>query len=459
MKVFEIFSQDIGTEGSKIDFDLHDDLMVFMNNDPTFYRTKYFPFLEKFKKYCNAGKNVEPRAFKTIVAKAYEDYRKKFQVEELSDTLSDRDLEEICEKLQAKEVEQFRKDQEEQKSKDNELVQEGGWDTTATQGTIINPRVVKIALDKIKVFVNDFNAWLGDRGLGKIEMGRPTGSSAYHEQDQKDDPEKVYGDIDLQMIAPPVQGLTHNQFTAHWNKLTSDFAQQMKPEYIHPVESKPGHPIIKIGDDQFVQVDFMWHEEKLRDWGAARATPERGVKGLLMGNFFSVLGELLDMSIQHAGVQMKVIDNQHVPFSKQKGTKVITITINPKTFIYDIFKYEYKSITNATVDANTKIDSKLKEFPGVDVNNVKVAGMVNSIKGLANSFEMNGMYSKQDLTPYQSAEDFLGKFLTRYEEKAMNDINSKKREKAETPQAIERAENDKKKILSGLEMVKGLFAS
>lgn len=329
-----------------------------------------------------------------------------------------------------------------------EFIIEGGWDTTVTQGTVIKPAVVKTVLSTVQIFVNDFNNFLKTKGLGPVEMGRPTGSSAYHEKDQIENPEKIYGDIDLQMIAPPVEGTSYGQFTAHWNTLADEFVKEKNPPYVHQTESKPGHPIFKIGDDAFVQVDFMWHEEKMRDWGATRVTPEHGVKGLLTGNMYSTLGQMFDMSIQHAGVQLKVIDNQRVPFSKQKGTTTKTISINPKTFIYDILKYE---AAQAGIE-NPKVDPLLKQFPGNDINDVKISKLANGIKGLAKSLELNNILGK-----YNSADDFLSQFINNYEAKAMKDVNATKRDKAETPQAKARAEDDKQKVLSGLDMVKGYF--
>lgn len=60
-------------------------------------------------------------------------------------------------------------------------VNEGGWDTTLTQSTVLHPRVVGVALKIVDQFVNDFNRYLAAQGLGPIRRGRPTGSSAYHE--------------------------------------------------------------------------------------------------------------------------------------------------------------------------------------------------------------------------------------------------------------------------------------
>ena len=337
-----------------------------------------------------------------------------------------------------------------------DIVKEGGWDTTVTQGTVIRPAVVKVVLGIIQQFVVDFNAWLEPKSLGPVEMGRPTGSGAYHEQDQKENPEKIYGDIDLQMIAPAVEGLSYGQFTSYWNRLADEFVRSNTPNYVHPGESKAGHPIIKIGDDAYVQVDFMWHTPELSQWGAARVTPERGVKGLLTGNMYSVLGELLDMSIQHAGVQLKVSAGQQVPFSKQKDTQVITVSTNPKTFIYDIFQYETQQILG---QKSANIDNMLRQYPGNDISDVKISKLANGVKGLANSFEMNRMFGKGNLSRFSDAGDFVNKFLMRYEEKAMIDINSAKRNKAETPEAKARAAEDRTKVQQGLAMVQQLFTS
>jgi hypothetical protein len=255
------------------------------------------------------------------------------------------------------------------------------------------------------------------------------------------------------MIAPPLEGKSHGQFSAFWNGLADEFVKTGAAPYVDNTESKPGHPIVKIGDSNYVQIDFMWHEPKMADWGATRVTPERGVKGLLSGNMYSVTGEIMDLSIQHAGVQLKVIDNQRVPFSKQKDTKIVTVSTNPKTWIYDIFKYQAEQMG---ID-NPKIDPLLKANAGTDISNVKIAVMANGIKGLANSFEANNMFGQGDLAKFSSADDFLAQWMSRYEEKAMLDVTAKKRDKAETPEAKARAESDRKKVLQGLEMVKGLF--
>lgn len=334
-----------------------------------------------------------------------------------------------------------------------QIIREGGWDTTLTQNTVLHPQIVGVALQVVDRFVQDFNAWLSAKNLPPVRRGRPTGSSAYHEIDTQEDPEKVYGDIDLQMIGEELPGKSYGQFTGYWNTLADQFVKEMNPSYVDMTESKAGHPIFKVGKSDYVQIDFMWHPERLEKWGATRVTPERGMKGLLYGNMFSSLGEILDMSIQHAGVQLKVIDGQHVPFSKQKDTQTITVTTNPETFLLDILKYEAEQ----QGVPHPIIDPRLRRFPGVKLDDVKIANIAEGIKGLANSFAANMMYGEGDLAKFEDSTDLLHKFLSRYEEKAMADVNAKKREKASTPQAIARAEQDKQKVLQGLATVKGYF--
>lgn len=111
MKIFELFDEQ--KPGSKIDFDLSDDLICFMHNDPEFYRNEYYPIHRKFVKILDADKKVDPIAFGPLVKKAYHHYKLKFPVEGLEEELRENQLEEICEKLMSFENEHYHKEQEE----------------------------------------------------------------------------------------------------------------------------------------------------------------------------------------------------------------------------------------------------------------------------------------------------------------------------------------------------------
>ncbi len=334
-----------------------------------------------------------------------------------------------------------------------ELFIEGGYDTTATQSTVVRPSTVKAALPVVAKLIAGFNKHLDTKGIANIRMGHPTGSSAYHDVDPE---EKIYGDIDLQIVVPEVpetQGKTTSQIQGYWYNLIDDYIKSSGIDYVHP-DSNAGHPIVKIGDDKWVQVDLMPHPEPLEKWGRYRVTPERGTKGLLMGNMFSVLGELLTMSIQHAGVQFKIRDKVKQPYSTtRKNYELVTLSTDVENFIMDIFKHlaELQGITNP------KIDPMLTQNPGTDIKNPNIQRMVNGVKGLANSFALNNMYRQGDLANYADANDFIQRFQEVYTAKAEKDIASTKRDKAETPQAIARAEDDRKKVAQGLEKVLGMF--
>jgi hypothetical protein len=329
-----------------------------------------------------------------------------------------------------------------------EFLKEGGWVSTATQSTVLNPATVRAALEKISLLVRTYNA--SKPKEQQISAGAPLGSTAYYEVDTED---KTYGDIDIQMLAPSNEALkSYSQFAAHWNKELHDYVLTANLPFVYAQESTPGHPIFKLDDEHFVQVDFMWSSYENKDWTRLRATPEHNLKGLLYGKLFSTLAQLTMTSIGYAGVQQKSMDNQPVPFSKQKGTTLTTITTNPYTFMLDLFTHLAKQQKVAP-----KIDPLLKQYPGVSKQEVKAEVLVKGLLGLAKSFEASGMYGNGVLERFANAEEFLTAFKDIYETEAYADINNAKRDKAATPAAIAKAEKDREMVRTGMTKVLGMF--
>lgn len=335
---------------------------------------------------------------------------------------------------------------------------EGGWDSTATQGTVISPPVVQRALRASESLVRDFNRWLANENLPPVEVGKPLGSSAYHEVDSDD---TVYGDIDLQIIVPELEELadkTSAQVQGFWVRKLSEFIDSTNAP-VHP-ESAPGHPILSVGDDEWVQVDFIIHPRATADWGRWRTTPHRGVKGLLTGNLFSALGDALNYSIQHLGVVAKKRDGVRLNYTRtRKDYELETVTTNISTWLWDIFAREYKDIQGGD-PRGAQIDPALRANPGLDPQRgTDIPSMVEGIRGLARSLEANGLFGQGNLSEYRSAQDFLDRFLEIYTAKAQKNIDSPKRLKAATPQAQARAQAEIEKIQQGLEWVQGLVRS
>jgi hypothetical protein len=331
---------------------------------------------------------------------------------------------------------------------------EGGWATTATQHTKIMPATVREVMHTMQGLVKDFNTWLRDQGHapGVVKVGSPTGSGYYHAQDPE---HKEYGDVDLQMIAPNTSGASHASYASAWNQLWDEWVARDAPPQVLPEYSTPGHPILQLSSGGVVQVDFMWHEPAHETWGLARSVPPRGLKGLLNGNMFSVLGHMLNMSLQHAGAQVKVdASGSPVAFNKRKGVTLQTITHDPHNLFVHLLQY-----LTQKPDSNLLIPSLLAENPGVRWPNPDIQVMVRGIKGLAQGISSNHAWGQGLLEPYKNEQDFLDKFWHKYEQKAQSEMASPKRAKAETPEAQARAKRDIDSIAQGLAKIKHMWNS
>jgi hypothetical protein len=325
---------------------------------------------------------------------------------------------------------------------------EGGLASALTQKTIITPKTIAIVEPLIIRFLNQYKEYAQSKNLPPAKFGSFLGSTAHYKEDLKEPnvDDIHYGDIDIQVEVPSYdQTPIKNQ--NQWYTVFKQFLDETRPEGISP-DSDGGHPIINIGGDHWVQVDFIIHQSHLLEWGKYRATPQRGLKGLLYGNLMSVLGDCLDLSIQHNGVQFKVREGKRQPFASTRGKfELHTISTNIKTFILDIFKYE--------AGPKAKVDPLLLANPGVNTEEVKAEYLIRGIKGLAKSFALNGLFGKGVLSQYQTPEDFYRRFWELYNSKVEATLNATKWDKA-SPEKVTQAHA---KIKGDLEKVKRMFES
>ena len=216
----------------------------------------------------------------------------------------------------------------------NEIIFEGGWTDTVTQGTKITPSVVKAAMQTLDQFTNGLNSYLAQLDVPPVKIGAPTGSTAYHDVD---DETAEYGDIDVQMVVPKIPNKTPNQITTMYNDLVDEYIRKAQPSYVHDQgKDAKGHVIFKLDDNVYVQVDLLWATENVSDWAQWRTTPQRGVKGLIYGGMYASLGDVLNMSLQTNGAQVKIRDGATVPFRTRKGTELQTISTDITRFGLDI---------------------------------------------------------------------------------------------------------------------------
>lgn len=333
-------------------------------------------------------------------------------------------------------------------------LQEGGWTDTSTQQTILNPAIVEAALNAVSVFIKDFNDWLESNGYDTVAIGEPVGSTAYYKVDA---PDTVYGDIDLQMIAPKIEDKTLGQTTALYNSLADTFIAETNPVYVHQT-GKPakGHIIFKI-DDDFVQVDFLWTISDIADWARWRSTPQRGIKGVIYGKIYKVLGDLLTISIQSVGAQMKIKDGQPADFVRsRKIDRLDTISTDIGTFGLDILQYMYEQVHGP---GTPKVHPQLKSHPGLDRSEVKISDLIGVVVGLGKSFELNDLYGKFNLKGVHNYQDFISQFESSYRKDIEAEMTNKKFDKAETPEAKATVEKIRQRLRDGLELVLSLLKS
>lgn len=337
-----------------------------------------------------------------------------------------------------------------------ELLAEGGWTTGDNPG--IKAGLVKVGISSVEQFLKDFNPWLKSQGIEPVvSVGHPTGSAAYHELD---DPEHtIYGDMDLQIIIPDLpeyDDMTSGQLQGRWGALIDKFIKSSNLSYIDSAESKGSQPMFILPSGDKLQVDLMPHPVKTSEWGRFRATGEHGLKGLLNGNIFATMSELIPVNLQHKGIQYKTVDGKKVNYGKTlKNYQLHTVGTDIKRWILDLFLHEAEALGIQ----NPKIDPLLKANPGVDTANVNVARLVNGVKGFARSCELNNMFGQGDLERFSSAENFLDQFITNYVEKSQHAISAPKRDKASTPASQARAIKDREALSKGLEYVKWLFTN
>jgi len=308
-----------------------------------------------------------------------------------------------------------------------DIINEGGWANPATQNTHITPALVEQVVKVLHVFVANLNKYLESKNIPPVELGQTCGSTTYYKRDLVQNPEREYGDIDVNLFIPRIEGTTNNANADIIKTGIKEFCEA-SPDF---QTSNGTNVIFQIGQD-YVQVDLITAYSHNKAWTTALA-PEYNVKGVLCNSIYSSLGEALNMSIGGGhGVQIKTQGGQIVPFRTTKDVELQTITNNPKSWALDIAKF---------FDCK-KISPRLKAYPGM-IGEIRVSDMVQSVRGIAETLELNNV-----LLGYSSADELLNAIADIYQGKIDKVITSSKFDKAATTAAIEKAEKTKQLLAS-----------
>jgi hypothetical protein len=326
-----------------------------------------------------------------------------------------------------------------------QLLIEGGWSSKLTQDTRLTPAVVEECVYLYDKFVKDFNKYLVSKGLAEVQAGKPVGSSAYFKKDLQDNPDKEYGDVDMMFYIPKIEGASDNKNKSIYSKEILEYLKDNQN-----VQSENGTNLIfKLKDGGYAQIDLVNAYYENKDWAAARMTPERGIKGAIGGYLYSSLADILNLSISANGVQIKLKNNSPVKFTSGKVDKIDTVTRDISNLGVDICKYYYKIITNKDPET-MKISQSLKKTPGINPEDVKNLDIANTVKGIGDTLELNGLFGKGSLSDIDSASDFINKVAKVYYDKMNDAINAPKFDKAEGPEGQRKAEDAKAKLTAGL---------
>jgi len=331
----------------------------------------------------------------------------------------------------------------------SEFIAEGGYASTLTQGTKITPAVVESIVDHYYPnFIVNFNSFLTKKNMPPVEGGNPVGSTFYYKRDLINNPEREYGDIDVKFFVSKLPNQTDAAVATLYANLIKEFADGDAN-----ISTDTGKNVIfKIGRDQYVQIDLVMNYYENAEWMSA-LTPEYNVKGIIGMTVYSSLAELLNLSISAYGIQAKLRGGEPVSFRQSKNTELVTVSKNPRGWAVDILKF-YSKLSG--ID-NPEITADLKQHPGSNIEEIRVADTVAAVKALGHSLEANDLFGQGALRHIGSFNQYINDLAGIYTNKITTAINSSKFDKAVEPEAAAKAAKDKEKLRSGLAMVRGLL--
>jgi hypothetical protein len=320
------------------------------------------------------------------------------------------------------------------------LFAEGGWTSLKTQGTKLNPAVLKAADEFTKNLVSDFNKWLktDSPDVPGLNPVRPVGSGIYYEEDIEEDPDKLYGDIDYLIEYPILPKFGDDKkkneaaSTKFYNQKLFQFFDATKPKGVDIEDSKgreggTGVVIAEVQPDKFVQIDFVATHKEYTNWAKARFTPIRNIKGFVSGGVYAALAEALMFSIGDKGVRAKLAGGILVPYSKRKNTEEQVISLAIDSFFTDIVSFFSKL-------KGTAPQHQSEDIGGYDPENLTLESMAAGIRSLGVALERNGIFDGVT-TQYRNRQEFNKAVTDRFGQKMQKVLDNPKFEKAANPEA------------------------
>ena len=369
----------------------------------------------------------------------------------------------------------------------NEMFNEGGWRNVATQDWEVKPPVVAGLVYLMDRFLNEFNQW---SGLPELKHNGPAGSGTYYKDDLKDNPDAVYGDVDMMMVLPVDTNDRPTQLES--NKLYGDkireFIDTRRPNYIHAdlgdesfgfeylifnvsiddVQAAlkklnmPPDDIKKISSNLpsaapfKVQVDMMKTYTVSAEWTKIRATPQRGLKGFVTGKLLSTLSDALQITIgTSTNPYINTVDGKIVGTAVKKNA--VPVFFNPNEVFLEVLKYYGNLAGVQNVDP-----SPLAGHYGLNEQDPSLKKKMETVVALANAFEKNGIFDagvivSKSKTKFTSRDQFIKYVLDTFIEKMEDSKMAPKLDKAQTPAAFRTVDKIKQHADIGINTAKEII--
>lgn len=339
----------------------------------------------------------------------------------------------------------------------DEMLGEGGWRNPETQEWEVTPKVVGKINSAMEEFLSAFNAW---SGLAALKTKGPTGSGKYW-KDDLNDPNVVYGDVDMQMVLPVDSNERKNQLEANkiFGEKIREFVKTKSPSYIHDGTIDPdfglGYLIFNI-DGRKIQVDLVLSYTVSADWTSVRTTPQRGLKGFVTGMMLSALSDVLSVVLgSSTNPYVNTVDGKAVSAIIKKNA--VQKFFNPSEVFAEIVRFYGKmaGIENVNVSA-------LAGHASLDANDPSLKKKCETVIALANALDANGIFKAgvivtKDGNVITSRQQFIDKVRDTYIHMMERAKTAKKLEKAQTPSAMRTIEKIKADADRGIQMAKQIL--
>ena len=308
-------------------------------------------------------------------------------------------------------------------------IDEGGWlKPELTSKTVLNSETIEKTTERFKSFLSDLNNFLISKSLEPIIDYKILGSAGYYKKDREEMLQVTYGDIDVMIVVPIESEEEVSDIKKEYIKSVIDFIQNSNQDYIDKesaIRSDGKQIVMKIDDENWVQLDLLYTTKIYKDWFATRFTPERGLKGFTMGGMYAALAEILNVRIGDTGVRAKFKDGKIVSPMLRKDVVDKLISSNPRTFLVDLAEF----LAQLFGKQLTNIDSNLSAHKGIDPENIKLKDFTTGVLGFARTLDKNAILTDLGFD-YQS---FITAIKNKYAEK-MKEQYAKKEKKATTPE-------------------------